>query len=314
MQKHLGSSVQNYIVAARTAQGYEDWHNSTQAERHDVISRWQAIQVDIEKERKLARHGSFSGNHCYLKATIEQRKKKIAEKKAKKKHDKEIHHDDDDEHTETPSAHPFVTQSRQPKDVSTVAEGDDFEEAVKASVAATSKGDLEQDKMIEQAIRASVRELQTAQKEGDEDAMQRAIKASVAEAARIRKEQVAAGHNSTDEYHDEELELALHRSVSHHPPRDHVHPLANADFDDSGVDTDDDENMKTAIERSKSGSINHSHRQVPVDKHLEKAIETSKRDHEERQRTDEEVVMEYVKKQSLLEDEHRKNMASKEVI
>ena len=59
----------------------------------------------------------------------------------------------------------------------------DFEEAIKASVAATSKGNPDEDHMIEQALRASVTELQKASTEGDEqDAIQRAIQV----AARVR--------------------------------------------------------------------------------------------------------------------------------
>src|ERR1700722_8084030 len=38
--KLFGSSVLNYIISARTAQGYEHWKSSTQEERLDIISRW----------------------------------------------------------------------------------------------------------------------------------------------------------------------------------------------------------------------------------------------------------------------------------
>ncbi len=212
--------------------------------------------------------------------------------------------------TEFSPAHPFVSQSRQPKDAASSPDGADFEEAIKASVAATSKGDPEQDRMIEQAIRASVKELQSAQKEGDDrDAMQRAIQASVAEAPQMPKAQ--AGAHDT---HGKELELALQRSISAHPDSEQAHPPTGVDFDDSGVDTDDDENMKLAIEKSKSASIKDPDVELPTDEDFQKAIETSKKEHEEglsKQKTEEEIVMEYVKKQSLAEEEHRKNVAAK---
>jgi hypothetical protein len=51
MQKNFGASVQNYIIAARTAQGYEDWQMSTEAERRDIVQRWQAMQKDIKRKR-----------------------------------------------------------------------------------------------------------------------------------------------------------------------------------------------------------------------------------------------------------------------
>jgi len=44
-----------------------------------------------------------------------------------------------------------------------------FEEAIRKSVAATSKGDPEEDKLIEMAIRASIEELQRASAEGQQD-------------------------------------------------------------------------------------------------------------------------------------------------
>lgn len=317
LQKHLGSSVQNYIVAARTAQGYEDWHNASQAERLDVVSRWQAIQVEIEKEKHLVSHGSFHGNHCYLRTTIhliEEKKKKAKQKKANKKHKKIGHHDDDDdEAAEVAPAHPFVQQTRTPKDSESSPDGVDFEEAIKASVAATSKGDPEQDAMIEKAIRASVQELQAAKKEGDDrEATQRAIQASVAEAAQARKAG-AEGDHGADDAHSKELELALQRSISEHPGPEQVQHLSSVNYDNPGVDTDDDENIKAAIERSKTTSSNGTTVELPTDDDLRQAVEASKKEHEEglsKEKTEEELVMEYVKKQSLLEEEHKRALAA----
>jgi len=252
-------------------------------------------------------------DHCYLKATIEARKKKFAEKKEKKKHKKGGHHDDDDDATEVPPAHPFVSQSRRPKDADSSPDSADFEEAIKTSVAATSKGDPEQDAMIEKAIRASIIELQSAKKEGDDkDAMQRAIQASVAEAARTRKAQAEGGYGDAEHSHDKEIELALQRSISEHPDPEQAHPLAGVDFDDSGIDTDDDENIKAAIERSKSMSVKDPDVEVPADEDLQKAVEASKKEYEKglsKEKTEDEIVMEYTKKQNLLEEEHRKNIA-----
>ena len=44
VQKLFGSNVQNYIVASRVAQGYEEWLQSSDAEKQDVIVRWKLIQ------------------------------------------------------------------------------------------------------------------------------------------------------------------------------------------------------------------------------------------------------------------------------
>ena len=316
LQNHLGSSVQSYIVAARTAQGYEDWHNSTQEERLDVISRWQAIQVEIEKEKHHVRHGSFQGHHCYLKATIEERKRHSADKKQAKK----IKSGKAMERaaTEIPPSHPFVPNNHETPGL----EQPDFEEAIKASVAATSRGDSEEDKMIERAIRASVQELHLSSGEGDDkDAISRAIQASVAEASRAREKKIPESHSealhkSSD--HDKELEAALHHSLLERGSSHSQSNLAIVDFDDSGVDTDDDENMKIAIEKSKSASIIGDLDVADLnDEELRKAMEISKQVHEEHERrlskskTEEEIVMEYMKRQSLAEEEHKDSISTR---
>jgi uncharacterized protein (DUF1330 family) len=50
VQKVFGSNVQNYIIASRTAQGYEEWLQSSDAEKKDVIARWKLIQKHLKKK------------------------------------------------------------------------------------------------------------------------------------------------------------------------------------------------------------------------------------------------------------------------
>lgn len=320
LQKHLGSSVQNYIVAARTAQGYDEWHNSSQEERLDVVSRWQSIQVEIEKEKQLARHGSFRGHHCYLKTTIEERKKSSAEKKEKKKGKKNAKgNETEDAFAERHASHPFVTQTQKSQESDPGGDGAAFEEAIRASVAATSRGNPEEDLMIERAIRASVTELQLASKEVDNnEAIQRAIRASVAEAAQARSKDNSNPQPTTLDgvgNHEQELEAALQRSVQGNEQSEDRHPLADVDFDDSGVDTDNDENIKAAIERSKSTPAGQP-RGGKDDDDLQTAIELSRKAHEEHEQglskslTEEEIVLEYVKKQSLAEEQLKNSIAA----
>lgn len=56
LQKHFGPSDQNYIIAARTAQGFEELSKSTEAERMEVIHRWQATLLELEKQTESAKH------------------------------------------------------------------------------------------------------------------------------------------------------------------------------------------------------------------------------------------------------------------
>ena len=300
IQKHLGSSVQNYIVAARTAQGYDEWHKSSHEERLDVVRRWHALQVELAEEKQQARHGSFHGpQNCKITHHLNHKERqRIAEEKKLPKMSRKS-----SRQSKSSAAKPTVARTATP-------ENGDFEEAIQASIAATSKGNPDEDRMIEQAIRASVLELQTASKDGDDaDALQRAIQASVAEAARARKHkddanQVSQPDDITD--HDRELAEALHRSLT----QEERHPLAGADFDDSGVDTDDDENMKAAIQQSRASIEDNA-----SDKGLQQAMKTSQEVHKHhtvklnKTKTEEEIVLDYVKRQSLLEAQFQKDAA-----
>lgn len=59
MQKSRGTSTQTYIIAARTAQGYDDWNNSTPEERLDVVNNWDAIQSEHGEGTDYRRRGSL---------------------------------------------------------------------------------------------------------------------------------------------------------------------------------------------------------------------------------------------------------------
>ncbi|KAL8951340.1 MAG: hypothetical protein Q9222_002677 [Ikaeria aurantiellina] len=50
-QNQLGPSLEKSIIAARTAQGVEDWTSSSQEERMEVFTKWPAIQVEMGKSK-----------------------------------------------------------------------------------------------------------------------------------------------------------------------------------------------------------------------------------------------------------------------
>ncbi|KAK6383613.1 hypothetical protein LTS17_002905 [Exophiala oligosperma] len=51
--KHFGSSVQNYIIAARTAQGFDEWKNSTPEERESIVRAWKDGKLETRKGGRL---------------------------------------------------------------------------------------------------------------------------------------------------------------------------------------------------------------------------------------------------------------------
>lgn len=311
LQKHFGSSVQNYIIAARTAQGYEDLKKSNLEERLDIVARWHEVQLDLSKEKELARHNSFQGPHCLIKSkqpSFDQKKQKHDDKKKKKleKAKPSTH-----ERSDSPRFCGRVPKNRRHPSVN-IANSDHatFEEAIQKSVAATSQGDPEQDKLIERAIRASVLELKSASQEGDNEvAVQRAIQASITEASRVRKENAARQSRDThDDHHEEQLKFELQRSmgiqgeagskVSHRP-------LDNVDFDDSGIDTEDDDHIKAAIKHSENTLTAQGMPNRDIE--LQKALEESRKAHDRyeegvaRARKEEEILLDHAKKLSLME-------------
>ncbi|KAL8737175.1 MAG: hypothetical protein Q9181_001964 [Wetmoreana brouardii] len=315
LQKHFGSSVQNYIVAARTAQGFDELAASTQQQRLDVVKRWQTTQIELHKEQQRVKDNSSHQSDCVFlrikNAThsgFEERKAHIKNGKLQKtsRHGAQVPPSRKEGSIST--ARPDLLTS-----ASELAHADTatFEEAIQQAVQATSRGDPRQDVVIERAIRASVMELREASKNSDKDqAVQRAIQASVAEATRAREAMANTDRESTADQ-GEELRLALQRSVSSSVlPDSSIHH----GFDDSGMDTDyDDGTIKSSLEQSKSAH----HHSSQDDLELQKAIEESRLTHEnhakdlERERTEEKIVLEYVKKQSLLEEEHRRTLASR---
>ncbi len=224
IQRHFGSSTENYIIAARTAQGYEDLMNSSPQEHAEIIRKWKLMQEDIRKARLTfaeETHETINEFKVKRQQTLELNKQHRQEKKKQEK-EKEGHHTPDKHghlhrHFSFPRLHHSHTHPGAPKED---AKPMDYEEAIQTSVRATSQGDPEQDELIERAIRASVDELVSAQKAQVEyqEALQRAIQASIAETRKadaekkkLAEEEIAAVEAA---YRDEEmLKEALHLSL-----------------------------------------------------------------------------------------------------
>lgn len=206
------------------------------------------------------------------------------------------------------------------------AERRELEAAIRASVSETSRGNPAEDEMIAQAIRASITELArpVSHDEDDEETLQRALKASIEEAGK---------HGATEE-EKRMLEETLKNSLLEKGGKG---ADSENEWDDS--DTEDDEEYQRILAESKE--LAHLHAEFPSDyagqvvggeqgqvqgqgqgggvkelgdEELRKAIEESERAERERvegnrkQKSEEEIVLEYVMKQSLVEEEHRRRL------
>jgi UDP:flavonoid glycosyltransferase YjiC (YdhE family) len=408
ISKHFGSSVQNYIIAARTAQGFEDWKNSGPEERQRIVMAWKDGQLETRKrgqlygaDRKEAIeshiltksntdsielvHGFKSTRHLSWderKALAERRDQLQKEKKELERQEKEImreerrkskssgkvksrcrfcpfDHDTTHHITHTQSLSNLDPSFGKAHTQSPVAGGgapDDYEHAIKHSVTSTSRGNAEEDAIVERALRASLRELHGL---GDnhkhpDTAYQQAIQASIREFKKAQEEHaqqtgvVSTAAEQPKEEHDAELHRVLTESLEEYKAAyaasdQNVVPKLtqrqHLDDSDSGIDTDYDEEFKRTIEESKRlhtvNELRKKEEELAVveaalastdgitktatvateeaidddDTELKQAI-TASEQHEKtrqeeltRQKTEEDIVLEYIKKQSLLEEQ-----------
>jgi hypothetical protein len=305
VRKLFGSSVLNYIISARTAQGYDHWKTSTQEERLDIINRWNEHKSELQSERQRVLEEGPDGQetgHLSPKGFLQTRHLSFEERK-KLHEDRQVKREQTKNKTygEKTTKCPFCRRAAPHKhndnhhlddtETSSLSTTDvdhaEFEQAIKASVAATSRGNPAEDLMIERAIRASVRELQRPEGSAlsEQEALDRAIKTSVAEAA---SERALSSNDGTLSPSDPEFTAILEKSLqqSLHDSLQRAGPEKPAQID---PDTEDEE-VKRAIEASK----------IAHEEHLS------------RTKTEEEIVMEYVKRQSLVEEEHNKSLQKKQ--
>ncbi|KAL9072485.1 MAG: hypothetical protein Q9157_005069 [Trypethelium eluteriae] len=354
LQKHMGSNSLNYIIAARVTQGHEDWQNTTTEEKQEIIRKWATLKPTLKKKKnpgqeQLEHMHTFVSEHKERKRTWQERRK--AKKSGSIPH---IKTPDESQESIAPSELPAVPaitpgyaaelpseslmqQQQQEDDEEEEAERAELEEAIRKSVAEASQGDPVQDEMIEEAIRASIAELdraRTTATESDEDAMKRAMHASLDEAQRFEP--------GNHEIHEQELEEALRRSMLDSGPSrslpDSAPPPAYDEANASTItdakqdpatsreheEAEEDE-LHKAMEASKASYSEYENRDSATAREYEqaeeddilKALDASKAAHEEfnnemtRQKTEEDIVMEYIKKQSLAEEEHRQSMLAK---
>ncbi|CZT47110.1 related to sterol glucosyltransferase [Rhynchosporium secalis] len=318
VRKMFGSSVLNYIISARTAQGFEDEQSATPEERSEILNRWldhkdeyqsekmkvQEHGVDGQETGRLTPKGFMQTRHL----TFDERKRLQQERKLTREEERKKTEGELGKRNCTfcrrDNSHGQKARSVQTTPMVPTSDEDqaaEFEHAIHASVAASSRGNSEEDMAIERTIRASIRELQSAERPmiTNQEALERAIKASITSSGRHASElsfdgQLHQGITMTDEEaeHQAGLEKAIKASLTHYKLS------GDAAVDD--VDTGEDEDVKLAVQISKTEPTAESE----DDDMMKLALQQSHED-SAKERTEEETVIEYIKKQSLLEDQHR---------
>lgn len=297
------------MISARTAQGYEEFQASTSQERLTIISRWNALQAENLKssqkdgptptDGRRSRNSSPKGFLSTRHLSFDDRKKLYEERKARREAERNKIQCEDGKpscpfcrranpHAHTPRVVDTPAVVSEPQSSDTDSE---FERAIQASIAATSCGNPDQDAMIERAIRASVRELQNdaGTTASNQEAINRAIQASISEAGQDPGQrqsttdspdyQSALERSIRDSLASYKLHFRSKASQEGNKSKDAANQLPaqpSIEIQSDDINSEDDEDMKLAIQRSKS-------------------------EHEQ-SNTEEEIVMQYMKKQSLAEE------------
>jgi hypothetical protein len=370
IQKTFGASVNNYIIAARTAQGWEAWLQTDKEYQTEIVKRYLKVSEEAKKKKNVG-EDQYDAVTEFIEKRQELRKERWAKAmtayKGKKKElagsmkgfcppscpltGRHSHSTSDlksdlfnkrqrtsitsGDDTPRPALSTKTTgeslkhSSTYPQASGALGHSDTFPQAAPHYLDEDDPDHQHVDEHaldLEKAIQQSIAESSTGDTEEDR-AIARAIQASIAE---LHRSGMPEQHHTVEEDEETQLRLALQESMIHDHMskelRDDPDILHIAGAHDSHNDgdtppmvssstqrpgaapADSDEDLKKAIEESKKHS---EASQATKDEDLTKAIEESKKhtDEEEKARKEEEIVMEYIKKQSLAEEEHRRRVA-----
>ncbi|KAK7721810.1 hypothetical protein SLS57_005159 [Botryosphaeria dothidea] len=379
IRKPFGASIENYIIAARTAQGWEEYNKSTAEERALIVEIYRYIISHVKKKRNPGEKEMEA-----IHVLVQKRRQKACEHRLGLQQFlgwRPVGENSSEAAAVSSTQPPPLSQQQQqssyryvpptgtqPQSSSGLSpqqsyaynanlgaavlqkgENEDLEEAIRNSLAEVSRGNPDEDRLIERAMRNSIKELE-ANPQADEQysAEEEAeVLQRVLEQSRLEAESLRSGHSHGGGAADtDELEEALRRSRL-----DTSAQRAVQHGTDSEWDTDSSPASPPTVGEVDTGTL-ASHRSTIIgelaspaterggvlpptaelvqgglqqegvlgreeeeDEELKRAIEASEREGrekaeaEEKARREEEIVMEYVKKQSLAEAEHRRKIA-----
>ncbi|GJN79361.1 hypothetical protein PLIIFM63780_002874 [Purpureocillium lilacinum] len=328
LNKQFARSVHNYIITSRVVQGRQDLDKATPEERADIVRRWNNSKFDLKnfyilkrKERVAEKAPAESESETASVVSpfsrpktswlhtrhmsAEDRKKLQAQKGLLKRG-----------YVDAPVPQPSSSSSSTRQSLSDDAE---YEQAIRASVQETSHGNAEEDAMIEAAIRESVRVMR--QRGGLPETVPELPEKDIGRNPTIFDDEE---YQITDEEYQSLIERAIQQSLVNHMSSYTALPQEEGIVELDAVTTnrsagsgqgaapyqpteEEDAELLRAIEESKR---QQTPTQPEDDEELKRAIEASKEhlEHEASQRTEEEIVLEYVKKQSLAEEEYRRQI------
>lgn len=304
VQKLFGSNVQNYIVASRTGQGYEEWLQSSDAEKQDVIIRWRLIQKYLKKNR--------APDEMMRDVLEAQRKQSMESREARQNCVQTASSAHNANSADAPNQDPESTilamkdsqSSLRPATTASEELGAaEINEALRLSVQETSRGHAEEDADPMRAIQGRRQRQEPADHEADQENLRQAIAASEAEAQR---------HASEAMEYEKQLKQVMAQSLAERRQRG-----SDSEWEsDMGIDVEEDEESERVRRKPKEiaekvaavrrpPSYDPGHLAGTTQSEFEAQQLVVQREKTTQEKMEEEIVMEYVKKQSLLERHHQ---------
>ncbi|KAH8593081.1 putative glucosyl/glucuronosyl transferase [Bisporella sp. PMI_857] len=291
VQKLFGSSVQNYIVTSRVAQGYEEWLQSSDAEKQDVIAQWKLIQKSLKKKRSPDE---------MAQGVLEAQRKKNIEDTTTRQNRGHTASSAQSASADAPTLDPesailAMDGSQSPEELLKAAE---INETIRLSIQETSLRNTEEDTNMERTIQDNLSQLQrqrqeTADHQVEQENLRQAIATSKTEVQRLASEAL--------EY-KKQLKRVMAQSLREQRQRG-----SDSEWEsDIGLDDENNDEFERPIKKSenmagKAAAVTggSSGVQQPSSYYPGHLAGTTQK------RTEEEIVMEYIKKQSLLEVHHQ---------
>lgn len=319
LRNRFAKSVENYISTSRVLQGGEEYDAATPEERAEIVARWEGIEFDLK--------------NFYALKLKEAKDGKEREPRSSEGHEGAPAPQTDIAALLSPKSRGelmgrFRAEGKKFKgrdrwkrshvDAKVPAEDRDeeLERAIRLSVRETSRGDAEDDARVEMAIRASVNQLQA---DGGPLASESNTRAEgPSEETGTRAGPGAASGEVdltiTDEEYQELIERAIRQSTAAtNPPDDEEfqRALERSRTEVAASEEERDAELQRAIEESRAAPPLPPRGGNDEDEELRKAIEASEREEADRKKaakSEEEIVLEYVMRQSLREEEYKRAM------
>lgn len=281
MQKLFGGNVQNYIIASRVAQGYEEWLQSSDTEKQDVLVRWKLVQ------KCLNERNTEEAMQDFLKV---QKEENIENTEANSNSGVGPILDSE--------SAIFTTDGSRPEELHEMAGTNEIKQLPGPEL---PRPDAEEDASLERWGQEDESQLQHRQQEAtdsqtEDENLRQAIAASEIEAQR---------HASEALEFERQLEQVMAQSLREHNQRQSSSSSSSVWLSDASLDEDDEDIEREPDEMT--GKVVATSSQQPPSYHptMKSEFGGQRGEKTAEERTEEEIVLEYVKKQSLLEIHHR---------